>query len=204
LKIAAIILAAGGSSRFEDGHKLLVEIDGAPIIRHACAVLAQSKVDDIVLVTSEHDGAITKAAGPGRWRVVENPNAREGLSTSLRVGLHNIGSDSDGLLVALGDMPGIKSALVDTLLSAFKRCQGRAIVFPASPDGQRGHPIIWPKALFAELQTVTGDSGGKTILADHKNLWHPVAYEGPGAFADIDTRADLEAFRAADQTTRRK
>jgi molybdenum cofactor cytidylyltransferase len=203
LKIAAIILAAGSSSRFEDGHKLLVEIDGQAIVAHVCSALAQSKVDDIILVTSEADGAIAKAAGSGRWRTIENPNAHEGLSTSLRAGLQNIDPDSSGLLVALGDMPGITSRLVDTLLSSFNRCQGRAIVFPASPDGRRGHPIIWPKALFFELLTVTGDSGGKTILADHTNLWHPVAYEDTGAFADIDTRADLEAFRA-DQPTRRK
>ncbi len=203
MKIAAIILAAGSSSRFEDGHKLLTDIDGQPIVGHVCSALAQSKVDDIVLVTAEADGAVAKAAGLGRWRIIENPDAPEGLSTSLRAGLQNIDPDSDGLLVALGDMPGITSELVDRLLSAFNRCQGRAIVFPVSSDGRRGHPIIWPKALFAELQTVTGDSGGKTVLADHKDLWHPVAYEDTGAFADIDTRADLEAFRA-DQPTRRK
>ncbi len=203
MKIAAIILAAGSSSRFEDGHKLLVEIDGQAIVAHICSALVQSKVDDIILVTSETNGAIARAAGSGRWRIVENPNAREGLSTSLRAGLQNIGSDSSGLLVALGDMPGITSDLVDLLLAAFHRCQGRAIVFPVSPDGRRGHPIIWPKALFAELLTVTGDSGGKTILAQHNNLWHPVPYEDSGAFADIDTRADLEAFRT-DQPTRRK
>lgn len=204
MKVSAIILAAGSSSRFEDGHKLLVEIGGMPIVRHVCSALAKSKIDDIVLVVSEGGGAVASAAGTGRWRVVENPNAHEGMSTSLRIGLQSIDSNADGLLVALGDMPGITSGLVDTLLSAFNRCQGRAIAFPISPDGRRGHPIIWPKALFFQLLTVTGDSGGKTILADHKNLWHPVPCEGAGAFADIDTRADLEAFRAADQPTRRK
>jgi molybdenum cofactor cytidylyltransferase len=130
LKIAAIILAAGSSSRFEDGHKLLVEIDGQPIVGYVCSALARSKVDDILLVTSEANGAIAKAAAVGRWRIVENPNANEGLSTSLRAGIQNIDPDSSGLLVALGDMPGIASELVDTLLSAFNRCQGRAIVFP--------------------------------------------------------------------------
>ena len=198
MKVAAVILAAGSSSRFEDGHKLLVEIDGMPIVRHVCSALARSKVDDIVLVTAEADGAIVKAAGAGRWRVVENPNATEGLSTSLRTGLQSIDQSLDGVLVALADMPGTTDSLVDTLLSAFKGCNGSAIVFPISPDGRRGHPIIWPKALFAALETVTGDSGGKSILADHRGLWRPVPCENSGAFADIDTRADLEAFRRSD------
>jgi molybdenum cofactor cytidylyltransferase len=204
VNVGAVILAAGSSSRFEDGHKLLVEIDGAPIVRYVCAVLARSKVDDIVLVASDTNGAIAKAAGAGRWRVIENPDAHEGLSTSLRAGIQSLDQSSDGALVALADMPGISSELVDTLLSAFSRCRGKAIVFPVSPDGRRGHPIIWPKALLAALETATGDSGGKTVLADRRDLWHPVPYEDPGAFADIDTRADLEAFRAAGQPTRRK
>jgi molybdenum cofactor cytidylyltransferase len=198
VKITAVILAAGSSSRFEDGHKLLVEIDGMPIVRHVCSALARSKADDIVLVTAEADGAIVKAAGTGRWRVAENPNATEGLSTSLRTGLQSIDQSADGVLLALADMPGITEDLVDKLLSAFKGCNGTAIVFPVSPDGRRGHPVIWPKALFAELETATGDSGGKTILADHRNLWRPVPYDNSGAFADIDTRSDLEAFRRSD------
>jgi molybdenum cofactor cytidylyltransferase len=203
VKLAAVILAAGHSSRFENGHKLLVEIDGVSIVRRVCSALARSKIDDIILVTGATDGRVAKAAGEGRWRVVENPNARDGLSTSLRAGLRNIDRMADGLLVALADMPGISSALVHNLVSAFEINPG-AIVFPASPDGRRGHPITWPRSLFAALDTVTGDRGGKEILAQHQDLWRPVVCDDSGAFADIDTRADLETFTALDQPTRRK
>ncbi len=200
MKIAAVILAAGSSSRFEDGHKLLAEIDGVPLIRHVCTALAASKVDDIVLVISDAKGAIAKAAGAGRWRVVENPDARDGLSASLRAGLENISLDSEGVLVALADMPGVNSALVDALVSAFADDKTR-IVFPVSSDGRRGHPIIWPKSLIPALKGITGDTGGKMILADYKDLWRPVASENEGAFADIDTRADLASFRRANSDT---
>ncbi|CAA2137307.1 nucleotidyltransferase family protein [Hyphomicrobium sp. ghe19] len=203
MKLAAVILAAGRSSRFENGHKLLAEIDGVSMVRRVCSALAQSKIGDIILVTGANDDRVAKAAGHGRWRIVENPDARDGLSTSLRAGLRNIDPTSDGLLVALADMPGISSALIDTLVSAFE-INPDAIVFPASPDGRRGHPIIWPRSLFAALQTVSGDSGGRSVVADHRDLWRPVACDDPGAFADIDTRADLATFIAPDQPTRRK
>lgn len=203
MKLAAVILAAGSSSRFENGHKLLVEIDGVSMVRRVCSALAQSKIDDIVLVTGATDDRVAKAAGEGRWRIVENPDSREGLSTSLRTGLRNIDRTAVGLLVALADMPGISSALVDRLVSAFE-INPDAIVFPASPDGRRGHPIIWPRSLFAALEMVSGDSGGRSVVAAHQDLWHPVACDDPGAFADIDTRADLETFIAPDQPTRRK
>jgi molybdenum cofactor cytidylyltransferase len=191
--ISAVILAAGRSSRFEDGNKLLVEIDGIAIVRHVCTTLADSNVDDIVLVTSEAHGSIAKAAGAGRWRIVENPDARDGLSTSLRAGLHSIASDTDGVLVALADMPGVTTSFVNMLLSAFVENK-TSIVFPVARDGRRGHPIIWPKSLFPALETVTGDTGGKSVLADQKDLWRPVPCEDEGAFADIDTRADIASF----------
>ncbi|MBY0560922.1 nucleotidyltransferase family protein [Hyphomicrobium sp.] len=203
MKLAAVILAAGSSTRFENGHKLLVEIDEVPIVRRVCSALAQSKIDDIILVTGGSDDRVAKAAGQGRWRVVENPDAGEGLSTSLRAGLRNVDRTADGLLIALADMPGLSSALVDKLVSAFE-INPDAIVFPASPDGRRGHPIIWPRSLFAALEGVSGDKGGREILAQHQDLLCPVACEDPGAFADIDTRADLATFIAPDQPTRRK
>jgi molybdenum cofactor cytidylyltransferase len=201
--VAAIILAAGRSSRFEDGHKLLAQIDGTPIVRRVCTAVGASNVDAIVLVAPATDGAVSKAAGAGRWHLVENPDACDGLSASLRLGLANIPQHADGALVALADMPGINPALVNSLISAFSDNK-TAIVFPASNDGRHGHPVIWPKLLFPALARLSGDSGGRMILAERKDLWHPVPCEDDGAFVDIDTRADLEAFSASGQPTRRK
>ena len=203
MTVAGIILAAGRSSRFEDGHKLLATVGDIPMVRHVCMALAASNLDEIVLVVSESDGPVAKAAGQGRWRIVENTQARDGLSTSLRAGLQSISANAGGVLVALADMPGITAALANTLIREFK-ANADAIAFPAANDGRRGHPVIWPQALFPELMRVTGDSGGKSVLTAHKDLWRPVPCEDQGAFADIDTRDDLQAFTATDQAIRRK
>lgn len=202
MTVAAVILAAGRSSRFEGGHKLLAEIDGTPIIHHVCNALAASDVDDIALITSDRDGAVAKAAGPGRWRTIENPDAPHRLSVSLRTGLRSV-PDADGVLVALGDMPGITTQLVNALIAAFPS-KPDPIVFPVARDGRRGHPVIWPKALFPELMNVTGDSGGKAILAVHPEHWLPVPWGDDHAFADIDTRADLQNFAADSHPIMRK
>ncbi len=202
MTVAAVILAAGRSSRFEDGHKLLAEIDRVPVIRRVCTALAASRVDDIALITSQSSGAIAKAAGPGRWRTVENADAPYQLSDSLRTGLKSV-PDADGVLVALGDMPGITTQLVNALVAAFKS-KPDAIVFPVASDGRRGHPIIWPKALLPSLMNLSGDTGGKLILAAHSELWLPVPWDDERAFADIDTRADLQNFTGSDYPIRRK
>jgi molybdenum cofactor cytidylyltransferase len=197
VNVAAVILAAGSSSRFEDGQKLLAEIDGVAIVRRVCSAVARSNVSDIVLVVAASDGAVTRAAGHGRWRPAENAGAVQGLSASLRVGLQHIGQNADGVLIVLADMPGISGGLVDELIAAFAESEGRAIVFPLSLEGRRGHPIIWPRDLIAALEAVSGDQGGKAVLARYPERWRPIPCEDAGAFADIDTRDDLTAFRSA-------
>ena len=205
MNVAGVILAAGSSTRFEDGHKLLVETGGIPIIRHVASALAQSRVGEIVLVTATKNDAVAKAAGPGRWRTIANPNASHGLSSSLRLGLRSIAENADGVLIALADMPGVTAELVNSLLAAFAESKSRMIVFPVAVDGRRGHPVIWPKELIPELMNLSGDAGGREIIARHRELWCPVPCEDLGAFTDIDTREDLAAFRQTDlQTTRRK
>lgn len=196
MTVAAIILAAGQSSRFEDGHKLLAQLDGIPVIRHVVRALDQSNVGDIILVTGTNSKDIIAAAGMGRWRSVENSKPSEGLSASLRVGIETIDSSADGLLVTLADMPGISTDLINALLMAFDESEKQSIVFPTAADGKRGHPVIWPRALFHELSALSGDTGGKTVLSSHSGLWKPVLYDNAGAFADIDTRADLTDFPA--------
>ena len=204
MNVAALILAAGSSTRFENGHKLLAEIHGIPVVRHVASAIAQSDVGEIVLVIAAKESEVVKAAGPGRWKTIENPNAGDGLSSSLRLGLHSSDQATDGVLIALADMPGISAELVNSLLAAFAE-SSRAIVFPIAADGRKGHPVIWPRSLVPALESLSGDAGGKAILGDYRELWRPVPFADIGAFADIDTRDDLEAFRQADfQATRRK
>ena len=205
MNVAGIILAAGSSTRFADGHKLLVQINGIAIIRRVASALAHSRVGEIVLVTASNNDAVAKAAGSGRWRTLENPNADRGLSSSLRLGLQSIDEKVDGVLVALADMPGVSAELINMLLDAFAETEGRSIVFPAATDGRRGHPVIWPRDFIPELSALSGDTAGRSMLPAHTERWHPVPCEDTGAFTDIDTREDLAAFGQAHiQTTRRK
>ncbi|MGQ0457136.1 MAG: nucleotidyltransferase family protein [Hyphomicrobium sp.] len=191
MKIAAILLAAGRSKRFGDADKLLAEIGGQPIIRCALDALDASSVAEIVVVTPEDSGPLIAAAGKGRWLYHANPDAVHGMGTSLRAGLAKISDDCSGALVALADMPYLSASLIDDLCAAFAQANAIAIVFPESPAGRQGHPVIWPRRLFSALSAVEGDQGGKAILKAHSDAWHPVPIADDAAFLDIDTLADL-------------
>jgi molybdenum cofactor cytidylyltransferase len=191
MNIAAIVLAAGRSSRFEGGDKLLADFKGRPVIHHVMEAVAASTVDEVILVTAAFGGKIFAAAGKGRWRSVVNPDAEDGISSSIQYGLSHLESDIDGALILLADMPRVSTAMIEQLCEAFLARQGNAIVFPQTAHGQQGNPVLWPKPLFAELMALTGDIGGKAILARYEALHCPVLVAGDAAVFDVDTKADL-------------
>lgn len=196
MQIAAIVMAAGRSSRFEGGNKLLASIDGVPLVRHVLTAVEASPVTDVVLVVAPQAHGVVDAAGPGRWRTIINEHAENGLASSLRAGIAALPETTDGALVVLADMPGVSAYLIARVMSAFTAEGGSVIVYPADDAGRQGHPVLWPKRLFPELLALEGDTGGKTLLQKHKAISRPVAASGADAFLDIDTDADLARYKS--------
>lgn len=195
MQIAAIVLAAGRSSRFKDGNKLLTQIDGMPLVRRALTEVNASAVTDILLVVAPGAHDVVKAAGPGRWRTIINVHAHEGLASSLRAGISALPGTTDGALVVLADMPGVRADLIARVMAAFTAEGGEVIVHPADDAGRQGHPVLWPRRLFPELLALEGDAGGKSLLQKHQALSRAVLVTGTSAFFDIDTQADLARLK---------
>ena len=106
-----------------------------------------------------------------------------------------MGPEADGVLIVLGDMPAVSAALIGKLIAGFEAKDKRAIVFPVSADGRQGHPVLWPRALFPDLMSLSGDTGGKALIQAHRDLLSPIQIEDAAAFLDIDTPADLQRYR---------
>lgn len=193
--VGAIVLAAGRSSRFEGGHKLLASTSGKPLIRHVLETMVASRAGQIVLVIAPGGEAVANAAGAGRWRTMANPGAEGGLSTSIRAGIAALDSNVNCALIVLADMPGITSDLIDRLIDAGRENAG-AIVHPVTADGRQGHPVLWPRDLFPRLLELEGDSGAKRLLKDHAARVVRIPAGNADPVTDIDTRRDWEAFKA--------
>jgi CTP:molybdopterin cytidylyltransferase MocA/xanthine/CO dehydrogenase XdhC/CoxF family maturation factor len=192
LRIGGVVLAAGLSRRM-GRNKMLAELAGKPLLRHAVEAALQSRLDPVVVVTG-HDEAAVKAALSGlEVSFADNPRFADGLSTSLRAGIGALPEDCDGALVLLGDMPGITSALIDRTIAAFDPREGRAICVAAA-GGKRGHPVLWGRQFFAEIERLTGDSGAQPLLARHAGQIAEIAAADDAPFTDIDTPEALVAY----------
>jgi len=208
-QVAAIVLAAGGSRRMGDVNKLLVEIDGAPMVARVTETLLATEARPIVVVTG-HDEARVRAAviehlgdrvraRPPALRFVSNPAWAEGMSTSLRAGLAELGEDTDGALVCLGDMPRLRAAHVEALLAAFDPADGRGICVPMVGE-RRGNPVLWAARYFAEMRLLEGDVGARALLAKYAGAVYRVPVDDPGVLLDVDTPEALAALRPQGDT----
>ena len=193
LKVAAIVLAAGRSSRMAPRNKLLELIEAEPIVAHVVSAATASGADLVVVVTgfeAERVGAVLRGL---KMKVVHNADYEHGLSTSLRAGLEALSGEMDGALILLGDMPKIESEDLDALIAAFK---GREAICVPVRDGRRGNPVLWGAAHFAEMTKITGDMGAKPLMAKYPEHVVDVPVESDRIFTDIDTPSDFARLKA--------
>jgi molybdenum cofactor cytidylyltransferase len=127
--------------------------------------------------------------------VVENPDFRNGLSTSLKCGLRALPEGRDGAIVLLGDMPAVTPALIEKLIAAFDPAEGRAICV-ATYQGKRGNPVLWARQFFPDMLQLEGDVGAKHLMANNSELVCEVEAADDAPLIDIDTPEALVAYAA--------
>ncbi len=189
--IAAVVLAAGMASRMGRQKLLLPMEGGRPLVRLSVERVLSAGLDEIVVVLGRDAEAIGAALAGLAVRTVLNPGYAEGQSTSLRAGLDALAPATDAAVIALGDQPLSDPGLVARLVATFRQ-SGRPIVVPRYHDG-RGHPVLFAAALFDELRAVTGDRGGREVIARDPGRVAEVPVDAPMP-PDVDTWADYLAL----------
>lgn len=184
-RLAAIMLAAGRSTRFGTSNKLLADYTGKPVIRHVAEALLKAGLPVIVVTGHQADGVQAALSGLD-VHFVHNPDYASGMSGSLRAGIDALEEGADGALIALGDMPAISPRLIHVLIENFAPAEGRLIVAPRF-EGRRGHPILWARRFFPELRAIEGDTGARHLLGVHGEHVHDVAWSDDSVLQDVDT-----------------
>jgi molybdenum cofactor cytidylyltransferase len=193
-KIAAIVLAAGLSSRM-GRNKLLADIAGKPLVRRVAETASASSADPVIVVSGNASADTIAALAGLNVSIVENPDFRNGLSTSLKCGLRALPGDCDGAIVLLGDMPAVMPALIEKLIAAFDPAEGCAICV-ATYQGKRGNPVLWARQFFPDMLQLEGDVGAKHLMATNSELVCEVEAADDAPLIDIDTPEALIAYAA--------
>lgn len=195
-RVGAVVLAAGRSTRMGKENKLLELLDGKPIVRLAVDAALASQAAPVVVVTGHDSQAVEQALAGCRITLVHNAAYEEGLSGSLRRGLAALPEQVEGAVICLGDMPRVTPRVIDRLIGAFAPKAGRSICVP-TVNGRRGNPVLLDRSLFAEVSTLTGDTGAKPLVTRHAEATVEVAIAEEGVLLDVDTPESLAAIKAA-------
>lgn len=192
-RVTALVLAAGRSSRMGPTNKLLAEVNGAPLVARAVDAALASQAANVIVVTGHQGESVARALADRPVTFVHNPAFAEGLSSSLRAGLAAVPSESDAVVVCLGDMPRVASAVIDRLIAAYSPVEGRAICIPTT-HGKQGNPVLWDRAFFTEMAALTGDAGAKRLIGQHADRLCEVPVDDAGILYDVDTPDLLARF----------
>jgi molybdenum cofactor cytidylyltransferase len=194
-RIAALVLAAGRSSRMGGPNKLLEKIGGRPLVRIAVEEALASRARPVFVVTGHQRDRVEAALAGLPVQFVHNAQFADGLGTSLKAGIAALPAEADGVIVCLGDMPQVDATLLDRLIGAFDPDKGALVVVPTI-DGKRGNPVVWARRFFGDLMTVEGDVGARYLIGRYPEAVAEVPLSGKAALTDIDTPEALEALKA--------
>jgi molybdenum cofactor cytidylyltransferase len=194
--LAAIILAAGDSTRMGRPKALLPDPDGRPFVARLVRTFAAAGIDDIVVVTGRLEAEIADAIiddrPPVAPRFVNNPQPVLGQVSSLWIGLDAVARPGvEGALVTLVDIPLVLASTVRHVVDAWTLNRA-PIVRPAVGD-RHGHPVLFDRSVFDALRHAPLTEGARAVVHANADRIVNVPVDDPGCLLDIDTPADYDA-----------
>ena len=188
--LAAIILAAGGSTRFGKPKQLAL-FRGTSLVRLAVRAAGEAGCEPILAVVGAQAKEIETELGETAARLIENPAWKEGLGASIRAGIAQLSEEEiDAVVLLACDQPLVTAAVIESLRD-LATSSGKSIV-ASSYSGTIGIPALFRRSCFADLQMLKDDRGAKNLITSQPD--NIAALEFPEGAIDIDTPEDLARF----------
>ena len=189
LDVYALVLAAGLSRRYGRS-KLLEELSGTPLLRHALSAAQAACPGKVVLVTGHASEDIVNAASGLADEIVLNREYRNGIGSSIAKSVSHLTEDAAAVIIMLADQPLVTAAHIGQIIEKWGNDPDAIVATRFS--GLDGPPVLFGERYFGELSELTGDAGAKQVLRAHPNAVRTVGFEQ--AAIDIDTPDDLKAL----------
>ena len=187
-RIGGLLLAAGESARLGQPKQLL-EWNGTPLVEHAARTALRAGLHPVIVVVGCRAGDV-RAALKSPVAIVENPDWRAGMSTSLRAGLQALPADVDAAIMLLVDQPRLSETHLRAMIDAYERLKKLIVV--SAHRGRRASPALFDRSLFDSLMRVSGDVGGRPVVEANPDLVAQVEAADELELADVDTVEDWQ------------
>lgn len=188
-EVSAILLAAGLSRRMGQENKLLLPVDGKPMVRHVVETYINVVDGPLIVVTGFEEGRIRRALEGLSVIFAKNDAFSTGQASSVAKGL-SVAPEAKALLIGLADQPLLKASDLQDLLEAHRKHAEVKITVPTK-NGQRGNPIVVPAALQSRLLENPDKPGCMHFTREHPEIVQKVDFTAVGFFTDVDTPQDF-------------
>ena len=191
--VAVIVLAAGESRRFQGKNKLLLPLQGKPLLRHTLDKFNDFPCTQKIVVLGASAEQLLPLVDSNTFHVIVNKAYEKGIATSIQCGTRVTSSAAIGFMFYLADMPFVK---VDTLhtLCQFFLSQTKPVFVVPTYRSQRGNPVVISREFRNDLLQLQGDQGARQLFARFHECVREVAVADEGILMDIDSLEDYRKF----------
>ena len=195
--LAAIILAAGDSTRMGRPKALLPDPEGRPFVARLVRTFGAAGIEQVIVVTgslhAQIAGALAADDPPVAPQLVNNPQPALGQISSLWMGLDAaIQSGAPGVLMTLVDIPLVQVSTVRQVIDAWVR--HRAPIVRPAVGTRHGHPVLFDQSLFDALRHAPVTEGARAVVHANADRIVDVPVDDEGCLMDVDTPADYESI----------
>ena len=183
--ISAILLAAGKSTRMNGINKLTKEIKGTPTIKHSIKNILSSSVNELVIVLGYENKIVEKLIDKNpKIKIIFNDNFKNGIASSIKIGLENISDKAEAFFICLADMPMVNHNTYNKMIESRNI---KEIIVP-NYKGEKGNPVLFSKSMKNEIISIQGDLGAKKIIKSNKNKVLNLETNDQGVTIDFNTQ----------------
>lgn len=185
--ISGLVLAAGESQRMGQP-KLLLPFGRGTVIETIFRQIKASKLEHALVVVSPQDKIITELARNFSLSVAINPHPEKGMLSSIICGLDHLPSETEAVIIILGDQPAISSSVINLLIVSY-RVKMKGIIVPVY-QGKRGHPVLIDLKYRQEISQLNPEIGLRALLRQNAADVLEIPVTEVGVVLDIDTPED--------------
>ncbi len=187
--IKKIVLAAGISKRYGNRNKLAEIINGKPLIKHILDTLLKIfDVNELLVIVGHEYKKIINLINNKDIKIINNTNYKKGIGTSISLGVKDLDSDVQGVMIIPADMPFILTEDLTEMERKFIQLDCQKVILPKYKS-EIGNPVLLPKSYFKILKSLKEDFGAKSQIREIDVI---TVQTKVGTVFDIDTTSQLE------------